>query len=90
MADSKLEGNIPVKALYQALQVETKTRALISNVVTELQYLAVNKEVEEDVDNESDSESASGLEFSSYSCTTSRDRRSDIGGTNVDVEDDGR
>ena len=47
-------------------------------MVTELQYLAVNKEVDEDVDNESDSESASGLEFSSYSCTTSRDRRSDI------------
>uniref|UniRef100_A0A9I9E5G6 Uncharacterized protein n=1 Tax=Cucumis melo TaxID=3656 RepID=A0A9I9E5G6_CUCME len=88
MADSKLEGNYPVKALYQALEVEPNTRPLISNVVTALRYLAMNKEVDEDVDNESDSESALGLEFSSYSCTTSHDRRSDIGGTNVDVEVD--
>ena len=97
MADPKLEGNYPVKALYQALAVvamclqqEPNTRPLISNVVTALRYLAMNKEVDEDVDNESDSESALGLEFSSYSCTTSHDRRSDIGGTNVDVEVDGR
>ncbi|XP_038899488.1 probable serine/threonine-protein kinase PBL23 [Benincasa hispida] len=97
MADPKLEGNYPVKALYQALAVvamclqeEANTRPLISDVVTALQYLAVNKHVDEDVDDESDSVSGSGTEFSSYSCSTSPDRRSDLGGKNVDVEGDGR
>ncbi|XP_011658965.1 probable serine/threonine-protein kinase PBL23 isoform X2 [Cucumis sativus] len=96
MADPKLEGNYPVKALYQALAVvamclqdEPNTRPLISDVVTALQYLAVNKDVDEDVDDESDSESVSGSEFSSYSCSTSPDRNY-IEGKNVDVEGDGR
>lgn len=99
MADPKLEGNYPVKALYQALAVvamclqeEANTRPLISDVVTALQYLAVSdKNVDEDVDDESDSESVSESELScSYSCSTSPDRRSDIGGKNVGVEGDGR
>ena len=96
MADPKLEGNYPVKALYQALAVvamclqdEPNTRPLISDVVTALQYLAVNKDVDEDVDDESDSESVSGSEFSSYSCSTSPDRNY-IEGKNVDAEGDGR
>ncbi|KAL6974848.1 putative serine/threonine-protein kinase pbl23 [Sarracenia purpurea var. burkii] len=47
MADPKLEGNYPVKGLYQALAVasmclqdEANTRPLISDVVTALEYLA--------------------------------------------------
>ena len=50
MADPLLEGNYPVKALYQALAVaamclqeEAATRPLISDVVTTLEFLAANK-----------------------------------------------
>lgn len=50
MADPLLEGNYLVKALYQALAVaamclqeEADTRPLISDVVTALEFLAVNK-----------------------------------------------
>ncbi|GMP75408.1 hypothetical protein CsSME_00032512 [Camellia sinensis var. sinensis] len=49
MADPKLEGKYPMKGLYQAiaiasmcLQEEAKTRPLISDVVTALQYLATS------------------------------------------------
>lgn len=48
MADPLLEGNYPVKSLYQALAVaamclqeEASTRPLIGDVVTALEYLAV-------------------------------------------------
>ncbi|KAL5548305.1 hypothetical protein UlMin_003536 [Ulmus minor] len=51
MADPLLEGNYPVKGLYQALAVaamclqeEATTRPLISDVVTALEFLAVNNE----------------------------------------------
>ncbi|XP_038906031.1 probable serine/threonine-protein kinase PBL23 isoform X1 [Benincasa hispida] len=91
MADPKLEGNYPVKALYQALAVaamclqeEASTRPLISDVVTALEYLAANKDVDSDVDDESDSGSVSG------SGSASPDRSSTNGDKNVDVEDDGR
>lgn len=47
MADPLLEGNYPVKGLYQALAVaamclqeEASTRPLISDVVTALEFLA--------------------------------------------------
>ncbi|GMN51539.1 hypothetical protein TIFTF001_020701 [Ficus carica] len=50
MADPLLQGNYPVKALYQALAVaamclqeEAATRPLISDVVTALEFLAVSK-----------------------------------------------
>ncbi|EXB50275.1 Serine/threonine-protein kinase PBS1 [Morus notabilis] len=50
MADPLLEGNYPVKALYQALAVaamclqeEAATRPLISDVVTALEFFASNK-----------------------------------------------
>lgn len=50
MADPMLEGNYPVKGLYQALaiaamclQVEADTRPLIADVVTALEYLAKPK-----------------------------------------------
>ncbi|KAG6392315.1 hypothetical protein SASPL_146531 [Salvia splendens] len=48
MADPLLEGNYPVKGLYQALAVaamciqdEARTRPLIADVVTALEYLAI-------------------------------------------------
>lgn len=48
MADPRLEGNYPVKGLYQALAVaamclqdEASTRPLICDVVTALEYLAM-------------------------------------------------
>lgn len=48
MADPLLEGNYPVKGLYQALAVaamciqeEASTRPLIGDVVTALEYLAI-------------------------------------------------
>ncbi|GAB2284670.1 Probable serine/threonine-protein kinase pbl23 [Dionaea muscipula] len=50
MADPLLEGNYPIKGLYQALAVaamclqeEASTRPLISDVVTALEYLSSNK-----------------------------------------------
>lgn len=50
MADPLLEGNYPLKALYQALAVaamclqeEATTRPLISDVVTALEYLSGDK-----------------------------------------------
>ncbi|CAK9175513.1 unnamed protein product [Ilex paraguariensis] len=50
MADPLLEGNYPIKGLYQALaiaamclQEEASVRPLISDVVTALEYLSVNK-----------------------------------------------
>ncbi|KAL3508506.1 hypothetical protein ACH5RR_027907 [Cinchona calisaya] len=56
MADPLLEGNYPMKALYQALaiaamclQEEATTRPLISDVVTALDYLSVGKEDADDV-----------------------------------------
>lgn len=95
MADPKLEGDYPVKALYQALAVaamclqeEANTRPLISDVVTALEYLAANKDVDADVDGESDSGSVSGSELGSGSA--SPDRSSNNGDKNVDVEGDGR
>ncbi|KAI3963961.1 hypothetical protein MKW92_006202 [Papaver armeniacum] len=54
MADPLLEGNYPIKGLYQALaiaamclQEESTTRPLISDVVTALEYLAAPKQEEE-------------------------------------------
>lgn len=51
MADPLLEGNFPVKGLYQALAVaamciqeEASTRPLIGDVVTALEYLAIRTE----------------------------------------------
>lgn len=64
MADPLLEGNYPVKALYQALAVaamclqeEADTRPLISDVVTALEFLAVNKISEDATDNVVDTNS---------------------------------
>lgn len=97
MADPKLEGDYPVKALYQALAVaamclqeEANTRPLISDVVTALEYLAANKDVDADgdVDDESDSGSVSGS--GSGSGSASPDRSSNKGDKNIDVEGDGR
>ncbi|OVA10559.1 Protein kinase domain [Macleaya cordata] len=60
MADPLLEGNYPIKGLYQALaiaamclQEEASTRPLISDVVTALEYLAVPKTDEESSKNTS-------------------------------------
>lgn len=54
MADPLLEGNYPIKGLYQALaiaamclQEESTTRPLISDVVTALEYLAAPKQEED-------------------------------------------
>lgn len=51
MADPLLEGNYPIKGLYQALAVaamclqeEAGTRPLMSDVVTALEYLANKRE----------------------------------------------
>ncbi|XP_057951044.1 probable serine/threonine-protein kinase PBL23 isoform X3 [Malania oleifera] len=51
MADPLLDGKYPIKGLYQALAVaamclqeEASTRPLISDVVTALEYLALNKD----------------------------------------------
>lgn len=97
MADPKLEGNYPVKALYQALAVaamclqeEANTRPLISDVVTALEYLAANKDIEGDEDDESDSGSVPGSGSGSGSGSASPDRSSKDGDKNVDVESDGR
>ncbi|KAL3503475.1 hypothetical protein ACH5RR_037924 [Cinchona calisaya] len=57
MADPLLEGNYPLKALYQALAVaamclqeEASTRPLITDVVTALEYLSVGNEDADDVE----------------------------------------
>lgn len=64
MADPLLEGNYPVKALYQALAVaamclqeEADTRPLISDVVTALEFLGVKKTDEDATDNVVDTNS---------------------------------
>lgn len=51
MADPLLEGNYPIKGLYQALAVaamclqeEAGTRPMMSDVVTAIEYLAHSKE----------------------------------------------
>ncbi|KAL9250336.1 putative serine/threonine-protein kinase PBL23 [Drosera capensis] len=63
MADPLLEGNYPIKGLYQALAVaamclqeEASTRPLISDVVTALEYLSSNKTFKLDDDEEYDEE----------------------------------
>ncbi|GAB2215593.1 hypothetical protein Droror1_Dr00019982, partial [Drosera rotundifolia] len=63
MADPLLEGNYPIKGLYQALAVaamclqeEASTRPLISDVVTALEYLSSNKSFKLDDDEEYDEE----------------------------------
>uniref|UniRef100_A0A5B7BB23 non-specific serine/threonine protein kinase n=1 Tax=Davidia involucrata TaxID=16924 RepID=A0A5B7BB23_DAVIN len=55
MADPLLEGNYPLKGLYQALAVaamclqeEATTRPLISDVVTALEFLSADKSEEEE------------------------------------------
>ncbi|KAM7280125.1 hypothetical protein ACFE04_007259 [Oxalis oulophora] len=55
MADPKLEGKYPIKALYQALAVaamclqeEAETRPLMSDVVTALEFLAKNDDNDEE------------------------------------------
>lgn len=55
MADPLLEGKYPLKSLYQALAVaamclqeEASTRPLISDVVTALEYLTVDKNNDDD------------------------------------------
>lgn len=72
MADPSLEGNYPLKSLYQALgiaamclQEEASTRPYISDVVTALEYLSVDKTVklednEEEGDHDSDDQSGNG------------------------------
>ncbi|XP_043690746.1 probable serine/threonine-protein kinase PBL23 [Telopea speciosissima] len=62
MADPLLEGNYPIKALYQALAVaamclqeEASTRPLISDVVTALEYLAVPNNEDENAKDTPDS-----------------------------------
>lgn len=64
MADPLLEGQYPVKSLYQALAVaamclqeEDTTRPLISDVVTALEFLSVNRN-EEGVDQKDEANSA--------------------------------
>lgn len=59
MADPLLEGKYPLKSLYQALAVaamclqeEASTRPLISDVVTALEYLTVDKNNDENGDGE--------------------------------------
>ncbi|XP_077253958.1 putative serine/threonine-protein kinase PBL23 [Tasmannia lanceolata] len=54
MADPLLQGNYPIKGLYQALAVaamclqeEASTRPLISDVVTALEYLALTEDPED-------------------------------------------
>ncbi|GLT59411.1 hypothetical protein SLA2020_322310 [Shorea laevis] len=55
MVDPLLQGKFPIKGLHQALaiaamclQEEAETRPLMSDVVTALEYLAVNKDNEEE------------------------------------------
>ncbi|KAG1365292.1 serine/threonine-protein kinase CDL1-like [Cocos nucifera] len=56
MADPLLEGNYPLKGLYQALAVaamclqeEASSRPLVSDVVTALEYLVVSKDKKETI-----------------------------------------
>ncbi|KAI3986655.1 hypothetical protein MKX01_014193 [Papaver californicum] len=82
MADPRLEGNFPVKGLYQALAVaamclqeEASTRPLITDVVTALEYLSIPK-------NENDEETPKDTPKSQ--CTdrsNSEDVRSNCNGT---------
>ena len=58
MADPLLEGNYPIKSLYQALAVaalclqeEASTRPLISDVVSALEFLSRPKDVQENTRN---------------------------------------
>lgn len=79
MADPKLEGNYPIKGLYQALAVaamclqeEASTRPLITDVVTALEYLSVPK-------NENDEESPKDTPQSpSSNRSSSADGESDV------------
>jgi hypothetical protein len=55
MADPLLQGNYPLKGLYQALAVaamclqeEASTRPLMSDVVTALEFLAVHNDAAEE------------------------------------------
>lgn len=55
MADPLLQGNYPLKGLYQALAVaamclqeEASTRPLMSDVVTALEFLAVRNDAAEE------------------------------------------
>lgn len=72
MADPVLEGKYPIKGLYQALAVaamclqeEASTRPLISDVVTALEYLALNgndEEVSQEQRNKVESDGGGGRE----------------------------
>lgn len=72
MADPVLEGKYPIKGLYQALAVaamclqeEASTRPLISDVVTALEYLALNgndEEVSQEQQNKVESDGGGGRE----------------------------
>lgn len=64
MADPLLEGNYPLKGLYQALAVaamclqeEAATRPLMSDVVTALEYLANPKKAEGSMEDSTHSDS---------------------------------
>lgn len=64
MADPLLEDKYPVKGLYQALAVaamclaeEDSTRPLISDVVTAVEYLALDKDQDDGKDGASESHS---------------------------------
>ncbi|KAG6607611.1 putative serine/threonine-protein kinase PBL23, partial [Cucurbita argyrosperma subsp. sororia] len=84
VADPKLKGKFSVKALYQALAVvsmclqeDASSRPLISDVVMALQYLAINNDVDVDVDNESNSGSRWGLSSNGGSTTPNRSSDND-------------
>ena len=87
MADPLLEGNYPVKALYQALAVaamclqeEAATRPLISDVVTTLEFLAANKNegaaMEEVMDSTSPNRDSDGDTDTDRSEDSNRERKS--------------
>lgn len=66
MADPLLEGNYPMKGLYQALaiaamclQEEASVRPLISDVVSALEFLCTGKKDEEDAEDKEASASPS-------------------------------
>ncbi|RZC46304.1 hypothetical protein C5167_039248 [Papaver somniferum] len=85
MADPRLEGNFPVKGLYQALAVaamclqeEAATRPLITDVVTALEYLSVPKNDNDEETPKSQYTDRSSLEDVRSNCDGTTEKHSNV------------
>ncbi|KAI3863134.1 hypothetical protein MKW98_015592 [Papaver atlanticum] len=85
MADPRLEGNFPVKGLYQALAVaamclqeEASTRPLITDVVTALEYLSIPKNENDEETPKSQCTDRSSLEDVRSNCDGTTEKHSNV------------